>query len=299
MKRSTALSILLTLRPHQWIKNSFVVAPLVFSKHLLDLDHALGTAVATAAFCALSGAVYTFNDLRDVAADRLHPVKRKRPIASGQLGESAAMMVAVILAGLAIAVCAVISPGLAAVAAGYAVVNLAYSTWLKRVAYVDVALIAAGFLLRVLAGAVVIDVPISPWLLACTGLLASLLGFGKRAHELGMAQRDGLEPGDLRKALTDYSLAGLQWILVVMALATIAAYALYTQDPRTVASFGSRHLVWTLPFSVIGIARFLQLSLLRPTLSSPTEAMLRDPVFLINLAAWAAAVVVIVYRGSW
>ena len=286
----------MTLRPHQWVKNLFVVAPLVFSKRLFDSESALLTLAATAAFCALSGAVYTFNDLRDVAADRLHPVKKNRPIASGRLGERVAIIVAIVLTVVAVASCALLSPLLAAVAASYAAINMAYSTWLKRIAYIDVCLIAAGFLLRVIGGALAIDVPISPWLLACTGLLASLLGFGKRAHELTMAERRGIDPTDVRKALAGYSVASLQWVMVVLALATVAAYALYTQDPRTVANFGSRYLAWTLPFCLIGIARFLQLALWQPRLRSPTEAMLRDWVFLINMMFWGAAVLFIVYQ---
>ncbi|MCG8421658.1 MAG: decaprenyl-phosphate phosphoribosyltransferase [Proteobacteria bacterium] len=295
---STPSAILVTLRPHQWVKNLFVVAPLVFSKHLFDPDHALRTAAATAVFCALSGAVYTFNDLRDVAADRLHPIKKNRPIAAGQLGEHTALTIAMILATAALVGSALLSLGLFAATAGYAAINLAYSAWLKQIAYVDVCLIAAGFLLRVIGGGLAIDVPISAWLIACTGLLALLLGFGKRAHEVALAGQRGVEPAQMRKALAGYRAASLQWLMVVLALATVAAYALYTQDPRTIAFFGTRALVWTLPCCLIGIARFLQLALWHPRLRSPTDAMLRDWLFLINIALWGAIVLVIVYRWS-
>jgi decaprenyl-phosphate phosphoribosyltransferase len=294
-RRSLPVAILLTLRPHQWVKNLFVVAPLVFSKHLFEHSFALRTALATLAFCALSGAVYAFNDVRDAAADRQHPIKRRRPIAAGDLPEGIALVVAGLLALGAIGGAALLSLPLAGVAAGYLAVNLCYSLWLKQVAFVDVGLIAAGFLLRVLAGTFAIDVPPSPWLLACTGLLAMMLGFGKRAHELLLAARAGKDATATRAALAGYSPTTLRWVLGALALATCLAYAAYTQDHRTVLFFGTRDLVWTLPFPVLGILRFLQLALWRPRPHSPTEAMLRDPLFLLNIAAWGVAVLAIVY----
>lgn len=292
---STARAIVVTLRPHQWVKNLFVVAPLVFSKHLFDLTYGLLTLGATLAFCALSGAVYVFNDLRDLEADRVHPTKRHRPIASGQLAENTAIMVSMVLSVGALAGCAILSWKLALVALGYLLINLSYSLGLKRVAYLDVALIAAGFLLRVMAGAFVIAVPISTWLVACTGLLASLLGFGKRAHEMLLAARHDRDPGATRASLAGYSSSYLRWIMAALALATCAAYALYTQDHRTVAFFQTRQLIWTLPFCVFGIGRFLQLALWRPHAHSPTDAMLRDWPFLLNLGLWAVAVLLIIY----
>lgn len=292
---STARAILITLRPQQWIKNLFVVAPLVFSKHLFEWPYAWRTLVATLAFCALSGAVYAFNDLRDAAEDRLHPLKKRRPIAAGQLGERAAFATAGVLVLLAVTACALLSWRLAAAALAYVTVNLAYSLALKRVAWVDVLLIAAGFLLRVAGGAFAIAVPLSTWLLACTGLLASMLGFGKRAHELLLAGRDNRDPGSTRESLRGYHIGVLRWVMVVFAAATCVAYALYTQDEHTVSFFHTRRLVWTLPFAVLGIVRFLQLALWRPRMSSPTDAILRDWPFMLNIAAWGAAVLVIIY----
>jgi decaprenyl-phosphate phosphoribosyltransferase len=291
----TARAILVTLRPHQWVKNLFVVAPLVFSKHLFDAGFALRTAGAVAVFCALSGAVYAFNDVRDAAQDRQHPTKKFRPIAAGQLGETGGLVTAGILAALALAGALVLDWRLAAVAGIYAVMNLAYSISLKRIAFVDVFIIAAGFLLRVAAGAFAIDVPMSPWLLACTGLLAALLGFGKRAHELLLAERAGLDPGSTRTSLAGYSRGALKWSLAILAGTTCATYALYTQDARTLEFFGTRQLIWTLPFCVLGIGRFLQLALWKPRPQSPTDAMLRDWPFLVNIVLWGAVVLVIIY----
>lgn len=291
----TARAILITLRPQQWVKNLFVVAPLVFSKHLFDADYALRTAAATLIFCALSGAVYALNDLRDANEDRLHPLKKHRPIASGALGERTAAWTAGILALAALGGGVVLAPKFAGAAAAYVTINVAYSAGLKRVAFVDVLLIAGGFLLRVAGGALAIAVVISPWLLICTGLLASMLGFGKRAHELLLAHRDGRDPRDTRHSLAGYRFPVLRAVMIVLALATCAAYALYTRDHRTVAFFHTHRLLWTLPFAIIGIGRFLQMSLRPHSLSSPTDAILRDAPFLLNMAAWGAAVLAIIY----
>jgi len=292
---STARAILVTLRPQQWTKNLFVVAPLVFSKHLFDADYALRTLAATLAFCALSGAVYTFNDLRDAAMDRQHPTKCRRPIAAGAISTRTAGIAAGLLLGAALAGCAVLSFELALAAAGYVVINLAYSLGLKRVAFVDVSLVASGFLLRVVGGAFAIAVPVSPWLLACTALLAAMLGFGKRIHELILARRDGRDPGTTRVSLLGYSETKLRWAMGLLAIATCIAYALYAQDERTVAFFGTRWLIWTVPFILVGIGRFLQLAITRPREHSPTDAILRDWPFLLNMALWGAAVLTIIY----
>jgi decaprenyl-phosphate phosphoribosyltransferase len=289
-------ALLRTLRPHQWVKNLFVLAALVFSKHLFDAEMALRAAIATACFCAVSGAVYAFNDVRDVESDRQHPTKRHRPIAAGQLSERAALVAAGALAVGGLAIAATLTWKLALVVAGYLVVNLAYTLRLKQVAFVDVALIAAGFLLRVQAGAVAIDVPASPWLFACTGLLATFLGFGKRAHELAWARRSGGNVAGTRAALAGYNIPVLRVAMVVLGVATCAGYVLYTRDPHTVAYFGTRELLWSAPFPAIGIARFLWLALIRPREESPTEAMLRDWPFLANLAAWGVTVMLILYR---
>lgn len=295
---STARAIWGTLRPHQWVKNLFVVAPLVFSKHLFDPAYALHTALATASFCALSGAVYAFNDLRDAEQDRAHPIKRHRPIAAGTLSERTAILVTVTLAASALTASALLSWRLAGIAGCYLTVNLAYTLALKRVAYLDVMLIATGFLLRVLGGAFAIDVPVSPWLIGCTVLLSSMLGFGKRAHEVMRATSAGRDPTTTRASLRGYDPLVLQWVMGLLAMATSACYALYTQDGRTVAFFHTRALIWTLPFCVIGIGRFLQLALWRPRPQSPTEAMLRDWPFLINLGLWGLTVLLIIYGAQ-
>ena len=292
---NSARAILVTLRPHQWAKNTFVLAALIFSKHLLDATYALRTLAALVAFCALSGAVYAFNDVRDVAEDRQHPKKRFRPIAAGHVSERAALSTTVLLTLGALAGCLALSYELAITGAVYLLINLAYSQWLKRIAYVDVVLITAGFLLRVLAGGYAIDVPVSVWLLSCTGLLAAMLGFGKRAHELALADRHGTDPARTRQSLSGYHGPSLTWLMFVLAISACVGYALYTRDAHTIDAFGSDRLIFTLPFCVLGIARFVQLALTSRNDDSPTDAMLRDPPFLINLLLWGAAVLTIIY----
>ena len=184
---------------------------------------------------------------------------------------------------------------LALVAGGYLVNNLAYTLYLKRIAYLDVLMIGVGFCLRVLAGGYAIDVPVSAWLLACTALLACFLGFGKRAHELIAAEQSGQDPKHTRDALGGYQLANLRFVLLLLCIGTCAAYALYTRDAHTVTFFKTDQLLWTLPFCIIGIARFLQIALWMQGPESPTDAILRDWPFLLNIGAWATSVFVIIY----
>ena len=288
-------ALIRTIRPHQWVKNVFVGAALVFA-HRLDRPHDLArTAAAFFAFCLLSGAVYCFNDVRDVEADRQHPTKKFRPIASGELSERAALIWAGTLAVIALGGCLVLSPRLAVIAAAYLVQNVLYSIKLKHVAFIDVALITSGFLLRVLAGAAAIDVPASRWILLCTALLASFLGLGKRAHELSWAQRTG-KSGVTRAALAGYRIPVVRVLMAVLGILTVAAYVAYTIAPRTIYAFGTDKLVYSAPFVAIGVVRFLFLALWYPKDDPPTEAMLKDPYFLADLVLAAATVLYIIYR---
>jgi decaprenyl-phosphate phosphoribosyltransferase len=283
-----------TLRPHQWVKNVFVAAPLVFARKLEEPSFVLREALAVLAFCLLSGAVYAFNDVRDVEADRVHPTKKNRPIASGVISERTALVMSATLAVVALGGCLVVRWQLAVVAALYLVQNVAYSVKLKHVAFVDVGLIASGFLLRVLAGAAAIGVPASGWLLACTALLATLVALGKRAHELAWAARSG-SATTTRAALAGYRLPAVRGTMILLAVVTCGAYILYAFDSHTVATFGTDRLVWSAPFVAIGIVRFLYLALWYPKDEPPTEAMLRDPIFLLDLVAATATVLYIIY----
>jgi 4-hydroxybenzoate polyprenyltransferase len=288
------LALVKTLRPHQWVKNVFVAAALVFARHLTEAAYVWRAAIAVLAFCLLSGAVYTFNDVRDVEADRVHPTKRHRPIAAGALNERTALVIAGLLAAFALAACFALSWRAGAFAVAYLVQNIAYSVKLKHVAFVDVALIASGFLLRVLAGAAAIEVPASGWLLLCTGLLALFLGLGKRAHELAWAERSG-GANETRAALAGYRLPVVRTTMFLLAIITLFAYLAYTIDAHTVTMFGTDRLAYSTPFVALGLLRFMVLALWFPKDEPPTEAMLKDPWFLLDLAGATAVVLYIIY----
>lgn len=292
---ASARAVIRTLRPHQWVKNLFVAAPLVFAKHLVDGGYLWRTGLAVAAFCALSGAVYALNDVLDAEADRAHPTKRHRPIAAGELSERSAVVLAILLAVAGLGACFALSWQTAAWAGAYLVMNLAYSLKLKHVAFIDVVLIASGFMTRVAAGGAAIAIAPSRWLLVCTGLLATFLALGKRAHELALATRDGRDAASTRAALAGYRVGWVRLAMLVLGLATAAAYVLYTVDAHTVEFFGTNELAWSAPFCVVGLARFAWLALKSPRPESPTDAMLRDGIFLSNLVAWGVVILVIVY----
>jgi decaprenyl-phosphate phosphoribosyltransferase len=278
-------------RPRQWVKNLFVAAPLVFAKRLADPRPSLRALAAVALFCALSSAVYLWNDIIDVEKDRAHPLKQKRPIASGRLSIGTARIAAATLATGALALSWLLDWRFAICVLLYLVNNVAYSLWLKHVVYVDVLSIAAGFLLRVAAGAFAIDVEASPYLLVCTGLLASYLGFGKRAHELALA---GDRAAAQRAVLESYRPQVLRLALYATAVATFVCYVMYTRAEHTVRFFGTTHMLWTAPFAAFGLVRFFVL-VQTPRGESPTEEILKDAPFMLNLLTWAAATTLIIY----
>jgi decaprenyl-phosphate phosphoribosyltransferase len=294
-----------TLRPHQWVKNVFVMAPMVFHKDVfatmpngdpgLNL-HVTGRAIAaTGVFCLLAGAVYTINDLADVEADRVHPVKRERPIAKGDVPENVARAMAIGLVLTSLGMAYLLSPAFALVAAIYFGKDILYSFKLKHVAFLDVSLIALGFVLRVIAGGLATNVHVSGYMLGCTALLALFLGFGKRRHELPSDNA-----GKQRAVLEEYSAGALNAALGITGAATIVTYVAYTLDPATQAFFNSRLLWLTAPFTVFAIIRFLFLVSGRAgrgiKAESPTQEMMSDVPFVLNLVLWVIVVLAIIYR---
>jgi 4-hydroxybenzoate polyprenyltransferase len=280
-----------TLRPHQWVKNLFVLAPVVFAKHLTHPSVIKSAIGAFAVFCLLAGAVYTLNDLVDVTADRAHPVKRYRPIASGRVPIPVAKAMAVGLVTIALVGSWLGPPLFTAVVLAYFAQNVAYSFRLKNIAYVDVGCIALGFVLRVLAGGFATKTPISGFMVACTALLALFLGFGKRRHELA-----GANASRQRVALGAYSPRALTIALAITGSASIATYLAYTLDHATQRVFDNPYLWITTIHPLFGVIRFLQLVASRPKAESPTQEMLRDTPFVLNLVMWTLEVLVIVYR---
>ncbi|NOU31192.1 MAG: UbiA prenyltransferase family protein [Polyangiaceae bacterium] len=297
--------LLKTIRPHQWVKNLFVMAPMFFHRDVftstkdgvpaLNLAVTGRAAAATLIFCFLAGAVYTINDLVDVEADRVHPVKRLRPIASGQVPVPMARVLAGVLVVFSLAAAYYLNPLFAAVAAVYFVENIAYSFKLKKVAFLDVGLIAFGFVLRVVAGGIATGTHVSVYMYACTALLALFLGFGKRRHELA-----GENVEKQRTALRAYTPRSLTIALGITGFATIGTYVAYTFDAATREFFHSDLLWLTAPFTAFGIIRFLYLVSGRAgrglKAESPTQEMLRDVPFVLNLVLWIVVVVAIVYR---
>ena len=288
---SLLAGVAVSLRPRQWVKNLFVFAAVIFSQNLFTplVWRAL---LAFALFCGLSGAIYLINDVADVEKDRLHPAKRRRPIASGALSPRAAVAVALLLLAASLAAAFALSPHLGLVALGYGALLVAYSLWLKAVVIVDVLTVATGFVLRAIAGAAAVDVDISGWLVICTILLALFLALGKRRHEY-LSLKGGASAH--RPILSEYSEGLLDQMIAVVTASTVTAYALYTMSPETVAKFHTRFLPLTLPFVLYGIFRYLYLLYQRELGGNPSDLLLSDRALLVNTVLWMAALVVIIY----
>lgn len=286
------LALLQSLRPRQWIKNLFVGIPLIYGQRLTDPTSVAITAGAIALFCLISGCVYILNDLVDIEKDRAHPKKRLRPIPSGRLPPVVARRFAVVCVPVCLALGYYLEPLYAAVLGVYFLQNVAYSFKLKQIAYLDVLSIAAGFILRVLAGALALQIAASPWLLACTGLMAMFLGFGKRAHELAGSDQAHRQ----RDALAAYNLTTLRILLVLIGAATLGVYVAYTLSEHVAELFGDHRLAYTTVFGVVGIVRFIHLATTRRDAESPTEEILRDPVFMINFVVWVGLSAAFVYK---
>lgn len=280
------------MRPAQWAKNAFVLAPVVFAHRLEQGGPLLSAALAFVSFCAASSAVYLLNDLADREEDRKHPLKRDRPIASGALPVSAAAAAAGLLALGAALLAARLGATFATILGGYIALMVTYTLRLKTLVILDVMALAAGFVLRVLGGAAAVAVEVSGWLLLTTTFVALFLGFSKRRHELALLAEAA---AGQRRVLDHYSPVFLDQMINVTTASTVLAYALYAASPDTAEKLGTPHLVWTVPFVLYGIFRFLYLLYQRPEARNPTEAILFDPPFLANGAAWGALVLALIY----
>ena len=290
--RSTAALLLISLRPEQWTKNLIVFAGALFGGQLTNAP-ALGAAGAVfLIFCALSGAVYLFNDVADRTGDQRHPLKRERPIASGALSPAFAMTVGSILALTGVGAAFAIRPLLGVVAAAYFALLFLYSFALKHLVIIDALTIAAGFVLRAAAGAVAIAVPISHWLLVCTTLLALFLSFSKRRHELTLLAEGAI---DHRPILHEYSPYLLDQMIAVVTASTLVAYSLYATSTETAQRLGTTRLGLTIPFVLYGIFRYLYLVHQKRAGGSPTTLLVTDGPLLACVALWSLAVAVILY----
>ena len=286
------LLLVRSLRPQQWTKNLFVFAGLLFSGRLIDRAAWPAALAAFLIFCGLSGAVYLVNDVLDRAADAQHPIKKHRPIASGALTPGVALTAALVLAVVCVAAAAAVNTGLAITAVSYVVLLGAYSAALKHYVIIDVLTLSAGFVLRAVAGAVAIGVPISHWLLVCSTLLALFIGLSKRRHELTLLS-DGA--AGHRPILQEYSPYLLDQMISVVTAATLVAYSVYTISSETAERLGSDRLGLTIPFVLYGIFRYLYLVHRRDGGGSPSELLLTDRPLLVCVALWVAAVVLVLY----
>jgi 4-hydroxybenzoate polyprenyltransferase len=291
--RSTAWLLFRSLRPEQWSKNLILFGALLFGMRLLDPTAVLRATAAFVIFCALSGVVYLINDIMDRNADKSHPLKCRRPIASGALAPQTAAAAAVLLGATALGASWTLGRSFFLVSAIYVSLQAFYSGPLKHMVIIDVLTIAFGFVLRAVAGALVIAVPISHWLLLVTVLLALFLALSKRRHELTLLA-DGATSH--RKILEEYSPYLLDQMISVVTASTLMGYALYTVSPDTVAKFGTDKLALTIPFPLYGIFRYLYLVHQKKGGGSPSTMLLNDRPLLLCVALWACAVVLIIYR---
>ena len=286
------LEIIRSTRPKQWMKNLIIFLPLVFSQQALAPLHVLSAAAAFGIFCLLSGAVYIFNDLHDLEEDKQHPLKSSRPLAAGKLTPSQAQAAFFLWAAASLVLALWLSFDFFAAALIYLAMNLAYSLRLKDVVILDLFIIAGGFLVRVIAGGLVIDVSLSPWLLICTFLLALFLAMCKRRHELVLLEQDA--PAH-RPILKEYSPLLLDQMIAVVTASTVMAYCLYTISDETVAKFGTTNLIFTAPFVIYGIFRYLYLVHQKAQGGTPEALILKDKPLLAAVFLWIAAVILILY----
>ena len=284
-QRTFARAALAALRPRQWAKNLLLFAGLIFAAKIGDAGRWGEAVAAFFAYCAASSAAYLVNDVRDAADDREHPVKRTRPIASGEVPARAALVGAGALAAAAMTVAALLGPWSAAFMGGFLLLQVAYTGGLKRIVLIDVLAIAGLFVVRAAAGAQAVEVRISPWLLICTGLLALFLALGKRRAELVLV---GAEETPGRAVLAGYSLALVDQLVSIVAASTVIAYSLYTFTARD-----SNAMMATIPFVVYGVFRYLLLLHRHGLGEEPENVLLTDVPLLVTIAAWAATCAVI------
>jgi len=279
-------------RPQQWVKNLFVLAPLLFSGRGVEWDAVARAFGAFVLFSVVASGIYAINDVVDRDADRAHPTKKYRPIAAGRISPHAGILVGAVLVAVAVSGAWFLDPRFGGVAAGYAVLNLAYTLRLKDVVILDVFCIAGFFLLRLLAGSVVIDVRPSVWLLVCGGLLALYLGFAKRRHELLL-----LEEGSTlhRSVLSSYDTGLLDQMSAVLLSVTAVAYLMYTLTSETAAAVGTETLSYSLVFVLYGMFRYLYL-VHRHGRGSPTETLLTDRALLVAVGMWLLYCGWVIYR---
>ena len=280
------------MRPEQWIKNFFVFTALLFSKNLLNLSKDIDALVGFIIFCMITGCSYIINDLVDLEKDKLHPTKSQRPIASGRLNKTTAIKITTIICLVSLSFAFYINSFFGIIVLTYFLLNIGYSIYLKNIVIIDVVTIASGFVLRVLGGAVIISVTSSQWLVLCTILLSLFLGFSKRRHELILLEDNATGH---RKVLEHYSPYFLDQMISVVTASTVICYALYTMSKDTIEKLGTSKLIYTIPFVLYGIFRYLYLVHQKEKGGSPTEIVFTDKPMIVNIILWVIASTVFIY----
>lgn len=285
------------VRPKQWVKNAFVLAPLIFAKELFLAEPVVLALRAFLAFCLTASAVYIINDMLDVRADRLHPVKRFRPLAAGTITFRHAAVLALLLLATVTLLAFGMDPRFVIVLCAYFVLNIAYSFGLKQVPLLDVFIIAAGFMLRVLGGAYAINVRVSSWIVLCSLFISLFLGFAKRRAELILVRDSGIHSE--RKVLSIYRVDFLDQILTISAAGAVISYAVYSVAPRTIEIFGTDKLIYTTVFVIYGIFRYLYLIHTTPVTENPTNTVTSDRGLIVTILLWILSCIVLIYFGQF
>ncbi len=292
---STIKEIFITMRPRQWIKNLIVFAALAFSQNLNNQNMLIMVSLTFGLLCLASSAVYLINDIADREADRLHPEKKDRPLASGALSVGPAVAAVIILITISLVGAFYLrpqEPTMLIIFAGYIILNLVYSYYLKHIILLDAFSIAMGFVLRVVAGAEVIQVEISAWIVLCTILGSLFLAFSKRRHELSLPMEEALNH---RPALAEYNTYFLDQMISVVTASTVMAYALWTMSPMVIDKFDTKKLPWTIPFVCYGIFRYMYLVHQKGEGGNPSKLFISDKPLAICVLLWMASVVTVLY----
>jgi len=288
------LNYLKLVRVPQWVKNFFVFVPLLFSQHLFDKNYFYTTLFAFAIFCLSSSLIYLINDIIDIEADKAHPTKMNRPLASGAISSQSALVIAIILIAAIVSLLPQFNEEFHYFVIAFVLLNILYSFWFKHIVILDVFSIAMGFSIRVLAGAVVISVPISSWLILTTMFISLFLGVMKRHSELILVAESENAPS--RKVLSQYSLNFADQMATVAAAGVIICYALYTVSERTISAFGTENLIYTTPFVVYGIFRFMYLEYISNKGDNTTKIVFSDLQIILTVIIYTITTVLIIYK---
>jgi decaprenyl-phosphate phosphoribosyltransferase len=282
--------LLVLLRPQQWVKNAFVVAPLFFTPGMLTPHNLLQVGLGFVSFCLLASAVYVLNDSMDRAADRLHPEKRLRPLAAGTVSPTQAVLLLLLLGAGGLALAVALGRGFLEIALLYLVLNIAYSIWLKQVSIVDVMLVATGYVLRIYAGAALIGVTASVWIIVCAGLVSLFIALAKRRDDVVRALGS-----EHRSALAGYTKPFLDAAIGIVLGGLVVSYIIYTTDQSVMQRFGTERLYLTTPFVIMGVLRYLQIALVEERSGSPTTIVLTDRFLILCVLGWIACFAALIY----